>query len=243
MNVDAIYIISAKDSKRRELARIRLEEQNIKFEFYDAIMIKEDPIKGCFMSHMNIIKKCNKKNYKRVLIFEDDVMFTRPLKNYINIINEFLDNHNWTIFYLGHRPLIMEKYDNNIYKCQSHDTHAYIINLNTFKDFFPYKPAYIKPIAAIDGLYSFQSNCYCIYPMLCVQDENLISQICNYIPKENLQLYAEKNVNNNFMYMIGLWNILLHKNHYKHNDELTTLMVPIISVIILCLIFIFIIKW
>jgi GR25 family glycosyltransferase involved in LPS biosynthesis len=245
LNVDGVYVISDKQSNRRQLVTERLHEKNIDFEFVDAVMLPKDPVKGCYTSHMNLIKKLHKKGYKRALIFEDDVLFTNQSFE-INQINSFLDNHEWTIFYLGHRPLVMNnKIEYNIYQCQSHDAHAYIINLEKFKDFYHYKPSFIKGIAAIDGLYSIQKNCYCLYPMLCIQDSVLISQIENEIPSTNYQLHAEKYAKSGIYKIIGKWNLLIHHNHFKNsgnNSGMNTLVIPIVVIILfICSIILYVI--
>lgn len=252
LKVDAIFVISAKHSNRRKLTTQRLHDQNIKFDFYDATMISEDPVKGCFTSHMNLIKSLYKKGYQRALIFEDDVQFIRPLKDDIHKINKFLNKHNWTIFYLGHRPLTMEQdigpplQGSNIRPCHSHDAHAYIINLKKFNHYhIKYQPSYIKGVGAIDGLFSIQQNCYCLYPMLCIQDSTMISQIDHHVPSINYQLYAERNVKSRFWSFIGAWNILIHKNHFEKGSTagMMTLIIPIFAIIILIIILIFFIRY
>lgn len=233
LNVDAIYVISAKTSKRREIVTKRLQEQELNFQFFDAVMIPEDPVKGCFTSHMILLKQLKKQGCKRALIFEDDVIFHNMTHDVTNM-NHFLDSHDWTIFYLGHRPMWMgEEIMNGIVPCHSHDSHAYIINLETFNDFVTYKPSLIKGIAAIDGLYSIQKNCYCLYPMMCIQDEGLMSQIDNHLPDYNYQLNAEKNRYNIFYNLYGRWNLLVHQNHFKRNNGVSTIVVPILAMIMI----------
>lgn len=245
LDVDATYVISAKDSNRRILTTQRLNHQNIDFLFYDATMIPEDPVKGCFTSHMTLINQLHKKGYSRALIFEDDVQFVTPLNLEIEQINLFLNQYQWTIFYLGHRPLTIGPDINGVRSCQSHDTHAYIINLKNFKYYdTQYQPSIVKGLAAIDGLYSFQPNCYCLYPMLCIQDSSLISTIENKMLTINYQLYAEKNAKNLFWSIIGQLNVLAHKNHFENSPSsgICTLIIPpmaigliVIYIILFCL--------
>lgn len=239
LNVDTIYVISAKTSKRREIVTKRLKEHFMDFNFFDAVMIPEDPVKGCFTSHMTLIRQLKKQGCKRALIFEDDVVFNNTNHD-ITFINHFLDSNDWTIFYLGHRPIWMGKeVEKGIVLCHSHDTHAYIINLEKFNDYhINYKPSLIKGVAAIDGLYSIQKNCYCLYPMMCIQDEGLVSQIDNTTPDYNYQLNAEKNRYNIFYNTYGSWNLLVHQNHFKRNTGVTTIIVPILAIIMIVIVII-----
>ncbi|CAH6420961.1 Glycosyltransferase family 25 (LPS biosynthesis protein) [uncultured virus] len=91
---------------------------------------------GCKLSHYSIIKIAKERNYKNVLIFEDDALFHENMNNMItNVMNEInKENIYWNMLYLGiHNPLIDEPIFKYLLKLnQGGATHAYAINSNFF---------------------------------------------------------------------------------------------------------------
>ncbi|MBD2091647.1 glycosyltransferase family 25 protein [Microcoleus sp. FACHB-1515] len=58
--------------------------------------------RGCFLSHLAVLKEAKRENLNNVLILEDDLLFTRFLiKQQAQIVNE-LESLNWDIVYPGH---------------------------------------------------------------------------------------------------------------------------------------------
>ncbi|NJL23200.1 MAG: glycosyltransferase family 25 protein [Leptolyngbyaceae cyanobacterium SM1_3_5] len=58
--------------------------------------------RGCFLSHLAVLREAERKNLDNVLIMEDDLLFTRFLiQQQDEIVNE-LQQLNWDIAYLGH---------------------------------------------------------------------------------------------------------------------------------------------
>ena len=55
---------------------------------------------GCKLSHLEVLKIAKARNYKNILILEDDVNFTGNLRH-IEIGLREIENLNWDILYLG----------------------------------------------------------------------------------------------------------------------------------------------
>jgi GR25 family glycosyltransferase involved in LPS biosynthesis len=115
INIDYIFIINLnKDIERKKKMKEIMKKNNIqKFEFFEAIngiehkkeyvkiksegsQIKSIGHFGCLKSHLNAIKIAKLRNYKNILILEDDVYFDNLLEK-INSIT--IPNTN--ILYFG----------------------------------------------------------------------------------------------------------------------------------------------
>jgi hypothetical protein len=91
-------------------------------------------------SHKKIISTAKERNYKNVLILEDDAFFLNDenVKG-LTIIEKSLDDlnniPNWEVFFLGTNihDKSLNLVGNNLIKCDSCvSTHAYILNCNSF---------------------------------------------------------------------------------------------------------------
>ena len=102
---DEIYCINLErrtdrwDQCKSEFDKIGIADRVIKFDAFDN---KENPKKGCYDSHLSVIKLAYERKLKNVLIFEDDVAFLKKyddkiLRKSIKSLNET----NWEFFYLG----------------------------------------------------------------------------------------------------------------------------------------------
>lgn len=218
--VDEVFCISNFKGKRYTLVQDRLAAENIKVTMFDAVMLKEDPAKGCWKSHRKIWKESLKKNYKRICIFEDDVLFRRHLTevDFNKMVQIF--NKEWLILYLGHRPLKTFGTEiDGILRCNSNDTHAYILNCKYIPKLLKYK--YIKTwfnYGSIDCILSFQDNCYAFYPMICVQDNSLPSDISSNSGIVNVQADSE-NKKDEIMYSsYAAFKVFLHQTHFEKGE-------------------------
>jgi len=139
---DKIYCISTTNSYlRRSYFNYLAKKLNINFCMKIFEKHSTDSNYGCATSHLHIFKEAYLKNYKKILIFEDDV-----IENYINptILNKiinFLDNIEWDLFYFGAVPDCRKdnfctKISNNFYKIKSLCTHAYAINQQAIKKYY-----------------------------------------------------------------------------------------------------------
>lgn len=58
--------------------------------------------KGCFMSHLNVLREAQRLGLQRVLIFEDDLDFAKDFNSRIKPLIEQLQRADWSVFYGGY---------------------------------------------------------------------------------------------------------------------------------------------
>lgn len=89
-----------------------------------------------FKNHVDIYKKSKQMDYERVMILEDDAIFTSyKNQNQLNFLNSYIrNNENYDIFYLGYVnwPILWSSFSNPfvIKPFSPLTAHAYIINRN-----------------------------------------------------------------------------------------------------------------
>lgn len=110
---DRAYVINlpSRIDRRQEIEK-ELEGAEIplklgKVELFPAIKPdKADPFvsvgtKGCFLSHLNILKKAKADGLKNVLILEDDLRFQKKFKQYGDLLAQELSKRDWHIVHFG----------------------------------------------------------------------------------------------------------------------------------------------
>lgn len=113
--LDRIYVInleSRPDRKREmqaELAQLGLGVDHPLVTFFPAVK-PEDPgpfpsigARGCFMSHLGVLRDAQARGCRRVLILEDDAALVPNVRNVLQGVLAELEEMPWTIAYLGHR--------------------------------------------------------------------------------------------------------------------------------------------
>lgn len=122
---DKIYIINLpyrqdrRDEIEQQLQSIGTSLSHEKINLFSAIRPEDagefDSIgtKGCFLSHLSILKNAKQNSYDRILILEDDVNFTKDFRNQAHQTLAFLKNNRWNIFYGGH-ILDLDNYNDNL---------------------------------------------------------------------------------------------------------------------------------
>lgn len=141
---DQIYVINLESRKdrlqeiREEFNKIGIDFSHPKFQVFKAIKPETydgwptQGTKGCYLSHLGVLKNAKQNGFERILILEDDASFTQ----YFNIlmdetIRQLKDTHTensaWGIFYGGYRAC--ENVDDKI-------TEAYKLNKLYSKNIF-----------------------------------------------------------------------------------------------------------
>jgi glycosyl transferase family 25 len=153
-----------------------------KFNSIDRSLFKEYPrilklnksyIKGsigCKLSHLEILKIAKKRNYKKILILEDDVEFIGDSRHirHIDIGLREIDNKNWDILYLGLNKTKYQNIKGSIFinkVISGLCTHAYIVNGKSFNKLIRLLEESQKQIDLTyqDNFNTFL-NCYIIIP-------------------------------------------------------------------------------
>ena len=133
-----------------------------------------DGKKGCYESHLSVIRDAYVKGCENVLIFEDDVIESPYFdESLIEKAIEFMNNNNeWDIFYLGHQPDVFfsSSYavSDYIMKTSSTLTHAYVMSRKFMKKMLNRE----YDDTAIDKVYLANENSYALYPMQFYQNES-----------------------------------------------------------------------
>jgi len=167
--------LKGRKNKRKRVKK-HLKSYGINTNFYTA-KLHEHPKRGCLESHLNVIQNAvdNKHNY--LLIFEDDALFIRDVKNLPK------PPKDWDMLYLGGTVKhIFQEYIDGKKKnepwvrmtCWA--AHSYIINLKNKDLVTDILKARNEPFSVeIDTYYihniQYKYNAYMIKPMRCVQKE------------------------------------------------------------------------
>ena len=93
---------------RRSQLEAQLRSVNWKAEFFSAIR-PEGPgsfpsigARGCFLSHLEVLRDANRRKVERLIVIEDDLNFAMNFKDHWRTIENFLDTERWSIFYPAH---------------------------------------------------------------------------------------------------------------------------------------------
>ena len=191
---DKIFIINMKKRKDRwDSITKQLKEYNItNYERVEAIIPRRNQIPknhynqllhpkrrqtdkyiigsmGCKKSHHSIIITAKKRNYKKILILEDDAQikkdFNKIFENSVKIINE--KKYDWKLLYLGGSYLNIERLEDRLAKTvKTKTTHAYAIHHSVFNTIIS---NCLTSGTEIDSYYTRlqkQVDCFCIIPSI-----------------------------------------------------------------------------
>ena len=122
--VDNIYLINMdNDTDRLNKVTKECDKVNIKFERFPGVKVSDlsknildkyipkeiqkygtDGMIGCGLSHLFIWQDAIQKNYKNILVFEDDIYFSPNFNEYVKNVMEELPK-DYDILYLGYKDL------------------------------------------------------------------------------------------------------------------------------------------
>ena len=121
---DRVFVINlpSRHDRRREmdqqLRRIGLSLQSPLVELFAAIRPEQKGefesigARGCFLSHLDVLRIARERGYARILVFEDDVNFAPHFGEHIDGCIAALKREPWDLFYGGyrlHRPTALAK--------------------------------------------------------------------------------------------------------------------------------------
>ena len=112
---DKIFVINlaTRDDRRREMdeqfRRIGLSLDSPLVELFEAVRPDDRGdfpsigARGCFMSHLGVLKRAVEQRLGTVLIVEDDLNFSDDFIQRISSVAERLQRQDWSMFYGGYR--------------------------------------------------------------------------------------------------------------------------------------------
>jgi glycosyl transferase, family 25 len=111
---DRAYVINlrSREDRRQEMAR-ELENAGMPFalgkvELFPAVepesagSFRSIGCRGCFLSHLNVLKKAKEENLRNILVMEDDLKLRDDFKQYEEAILGELLNNDWDIVSFGY---------------------------------------------------------------------------------------------------------------------------------------------
>lgn len=186
---DHIYVLNLDNQYRKyEILEKKLQSYDIKherfsgidgtnlthdttdFEIYQGLLDNKYAL-GCYLSHIEIVKDAKNKQYKNILILEDDVLFCKDFEVYVQSLRRIDD---WKLIYLGASQYNWHQIDylrEFYYATETAGTFAYGIDSSLYDEIInslDYKYAIDKNYTAIQKKYHKQ--CYVCYPNLCIAD-------------------------------------------------------------------------
>lgn len=181
---------------------------------------------GCLMSHIEIIKEAKSAKYKRILIFEDDVILSNEFNERISQINKL----SWELLYLGASQFNWTgvKVNNGFYKCSNTlGTFAYAINSNIYDDLLELFETKRKSIDNLLSEYQLKNNqSFVIYPNIVISDvsQSDIRQSKSMDEYSKLMKWNLESFNFNIDYVVSPNSLekLIKSNHIELVKKSTT---------------------
>ena len=176
MPIDGYYCINLFERNDRMIdAKKVFDKYHLPVKFYHVHKDQVSAKRGCFNSHLAIIKEAAKKKQRTIMIFEDDVTCAFDKETFdkkMQHIQSFIENYDYDIFYAGSIPYIYSKptikiFD-NIYKVSANATHAYILSNSGIQK---YKNLVFED-KHIDEVYRQDNKAYAYYPSLFYQSDS-----------------------------------------------------------------------
>lgn len=131
-NIDKIiYINLEKRKDRREQIENELNNFNLEYERFDAIQTEGFGILGCGLSHLSVLKIAKERNYKNILILEDDFTFLVSKEEFENNLNNFFNlSLDYDVLFLSYNILNYEELNNNLINrvTKSSSASGYLVN-------------------------------------------------------------------------------------------------------------------
>lgn len=177
LSVDKSFCINIRKRQDKYL-KARKELNNIQpsVEFFHIDRDDKDPQRGCFSSHQALARLGIQNSWTRILIFEDDVQFYRPVTSRIvRKINKFIQAAEFDILYLGLMldRIWLSKYPGFVH-CQGFCTHAYILSGSGMEKLAGVR--YENEKMGVDTWYQKQLKGYCLFPMVARQRSHNVGE-------------------------------------------------------------------
>ena len=178
-DLDAVYCISLQEQPHRTAeAATQFHALGLCREvlFYRPVRGR-DADRAIWDSHRAVAQDAVAKGFARILVLEDDVLFTRPRETIARRIAAAVRAlpSTWWGLYLGHVPIQAYFLRPNLLRARSGCTHAYIANapliawLAATPPKSPHAPMWHWIGQSIDAAMSSLPEMYAMFPMIAVQ--------------------------------------------------------------------------
>lgn len=154
---DQIRIVNlpSRQDRRREviqqLEKIGLHVGVHNVEFFEAVRPSDAAgfpsigTRGCFLSHLQLLKEALASNCQRLLILEDDVNFVTDFSTRLPNILDTLAHWQWDLCFLGHSFTLKSQKPDGFSYCSDPimNCHAYAVNGQVLPELIDYLEAVI----------------------------------------------------------------------------------------------------
>lgn len=130
-----IYINLSSRPDKKEQIENELNNFQLEYERFDAIDTPEYGAYGCGLSHIAVLKIAKEKNYKNVLILEDDFQFLVTKEEFENNLTAFFEsNLDYNVCMLSYDLRKHIPIENNVVDkvVEAHTTSGYLIHSNYY---------------------------------------------------------------------------------------------------------------
>jgi GR25 family glycosyltransferase involved in LPS biosynthesis len=125
---------------------------------------------GCLLSHLEIIKNAKENNYKRILIFEDDILLSDNFNEDVKKIKDI----DWNLLYLGASQFDWSGIDTSkkYYRCnKTLGTFAYCIDSSIYDEVLKMEKSSKKSIDNIlSDIQKSNDKCHTLFPNIVISD-------------------------------------------------------------------------
>ena len=174
--VDKIYCINLHErDDRLQNAKIIFDKYDLPVTYHRVWRDNESGQRGCFNSHIEVIKKAASQNLNNVMIFEDDIKCALSKGEFdecMEKVYNFITHNDFDIFFLGSCPNIWlhstKKINDNIYKVKAYQAHAYILSRSGINKYQNLVYSNIQ----IDHIYAKSNKSFAIYPSIFYQNDS-----------------------------------------------------------------------
>lgn len=181
LSIDGVLCISLKNRQdRRDLIIKEFLGSGLAIEFLLVELDKENPERGCFDSHIKCAGIALSRNYRNVLILEDDATLVGLSLRMKNKIDKFLRKKNPELFYLGATlGKLWLTWNFGVARFRTKGAFAYILSAGGCRRLLQSAP---YSGLAIDQIFSKRFKAYGAFPLICQHQPECTG-------KSNLMLY------------------------------------------------------
>jgi len=114
--IDKVFCMSLDTSVDRQKEFERRFPELVKmtiFEWFITTRDTENPERGCYNSHRQVLQLGKSRGYKQIITLEDDVELLVPWSECVERINGLVYPVDWTIISIGYFPFVTKKIEGN----------------------------------------------------------------------------------------------------------------------------------